>query len=335
MTGEVDTTVLAGRRLLLGVTGGIAAYKAALVARLLGQAGADVDVIMTPAATRFVGPDTFAALTRNPVHLDLFERPDTVLHVRLAHQADVAVVAPATANVLAKLALGLADDLLTSTLLEPTCPLVLAPAMHTGMWHHPATRAHVGTLAERGAVLVGPAEGPLAAGDEGPGRMAEPEEILEAVTAALAGTEGLAGRSVLVTAGPTHEPIDPVRYIGNRSTGRMGFAIAAEARARGAAVTLVSGPVALPDPRGVETIGVETAEEMAEAVVDFRPERAASGKLKKEGGPPSLDLRPTTDILLAMGKRKERQVLVGFAAETDEIGRAQVWTPVTSGARMP
>src|SRR6266571_3565919 len=235
---------LSGRRVLLGVTGGIAAYKAALLARLLTQAGASVDVVMTPIAARFVGPETFAALTRNPVHRDLFGSPEAVLHVKLAHGADVAVVAPATANVLAKLALGLADDLLTSTLLEATCPLVLAPAMHTGMWHHPATRAHVGTLAERGAVLVGPAEGPLAAGDEGPGRMAEPEEILEAVTAALA------GRSVLVTAGPTHEPIDPVRYIGNRSTGRMGFAIAAEARARGAAVTLVSGPVALPDPRG-------------------------------------------------------------------------------------
>src|SRR5439155_10947435 len=180
-----------------------------------------------------------------------------------------------------------------------------------------------------------PGEGSLAAGDEGPGRMAEPEEILTAVRAALTRTGGLAGRSVLVTAGPTHEPIDPVRYIGNRSTGRMGFAIAAEARARGAAVTLVSGPVALPDPRGVETIRVETAEEMAEAVLsrfgsadavvmaaavaDFRPERAAPGKLKKEGGPPALDLRPTTDILHALGKRKERQVLVGFAAETEDL----------------
>ncbi len=334
---EGDGPVLAGRRVLLGVSGGIAAYKSVLLARLLATAGAEVQVLMTDTATRFVGPATFAAVTHRSVPTDVLDSPEMVVHVRLAHWADVAVVAPATANVLAKLALGLADDLLTSTLLEATCPLVLAPAMHTGMWHHPATRAHVGTLAERGAVLVGPAEGPLAAGDEGPGRMAEPEEILEAVTAALAGTEGLAGRSVLVTAGPTHEPIDPVRYIGNRSTGRMGFAIAAEARARGAAVTLVSGPVALPDPRGVETIRVETADEMAEAVLsrfgsadavvmaaavaDFRPERAASGKLKKEGGPPSLDLRPTTDILLAMGKRKERQVLVGFAAETDDLER--------------
>src|SRR6266511_5663801 len=233
MAGEVAGS-LKRRHVLLGVTGGIAAYKAAHLVRLLTQSGAQVQVVMTPAALRFVGADTFAALSRRPVYSDVFEQTEAVLHVRLAHEADVAVVAPATANVLAKLALGLADDLLTSTLLEATCPLVLAPAMHTGMWLHPTTRAHVGTLADRGAVIVGPHEGPLAAGDEGPGRMAEPEEIVEAVTAALIGTGGLAGRSVLVTAGPTHEPIDPVRYIGNRSTGKMGFAIAAEARARGA-----------------------------------------------------------------------------------------------------
>jgi len=334
---EGDGPDLAGRHVLLGVSGGIAAYKAVLLARLLVTAGAEVQVLMTDTATRFVGPATFAAVTHRSVPTDVLDSPEMVVHVRLAHWADVAVVAPATANVLAKLALGLADDLLTSTLLEATCPLVLAPAMHTGMWLHPATRAHVGTLADRGAVIVGPDEGPLAAGDEGPGRMAEPEEIVEAVTAALIGTGGLAGRSVLVTAGPTHEPIDPVRYIGNRSTGKMGFEVAAEARARGAAVTLVTGPVAMPDPRGVETIRVETAEEMAEAVLsrfgsadavvmaaavaDFRPERAASGKLKKESGPPSLDLRPTTDILLALGKGKERQVLVGFAAETDDLER--------------
>ena len=335
---EGDGPVLAGRHVLLGVSGGIAAYKAVLLARLLVTAGAEVQVLMTDAATRFVGPATFAAVTHRSVPTDVLDSPEMVVHVRLARWADAAVVAPATANVLAKLAVGLADDLLTSTLLEATCPLVLAPAMHTGMWLHPATRAHVGTLAERGAVIVGPGEGSLAAGDEGPGRMAEPEEILTAVRAALTRTGGLAGRSVLVTAGPTHEPIDPVRYIGNRSTGKMGFAVAAEARARGAAVTLVSGPVALPDPRGVETIRVETAGEMAEAVLsrfgaadavvmaaavaDFRPERAASGKLKKESGLPSLDLRLTTDILLALGKRKERQVLVGFAAETDDLERA-------------
>jgi phosphopantothenoylcysteine decarboxylase/phosphopantothenate--cysteine ligase len=325
---------LAGRRVLLGVTGGIAAYKAALVARLLVQDGADVHVVMTPAATRFVGPDTFAVLTRNPVHQDLFERPDTVLHVRLAHQADVAVVAPATANVLAKLALGLADDLLTSTLLEATCPLVVAPAMHSGMWNHPATRANVATLAGRGAVVVGPDEGPLAAGDEGMGRMAAPEEVVAAVTAAVA-TGDLAGVRFLVTAGPTHEPIDPVRYLANRSTGKMGFAVASEAARRGAWVTLVSGPVALPDPPGVRIVKVETAEQMlaavreaapaadavvmAAAVADFRPDAAAPGKIKKHDGVPDLHLVPTADILGELGAGRDGRVLVGFAAETMEV----------------
>jgi len=251
---EPGGSSLAGRRVLLGVTGGIAAYKSASLARLMTADGADVRVVMTAAAIRFVGPDTFAALTRNPVHTDLFERTDTVLHVRLAHEADLAVVAPATANVLAKLALGLADDLLTSTLCEAQCPLVLAPAMHTGMWTNPATASNVRTLVERGAVVVGPEEGPLAAGDEGRGRMAEPEDILRAAREALAGAPSsdgdLRGRRILVTAGPTHEPIDAVRFLGNRSSGRMGFAVAAEAAARGASVTLVRGPVSLPDPPG-------------------------------------------------------------------------------------
>lgn len=324
-----------GRRVLLGVTGGVAAYKAALVARSLGEQGADVQVVMTEAATRFVGPDTFAALTRNPVHRDLFERPDTVLHVRLAHDADVAVVAPATANVLAKLALGLADDLLTSALLEATCPLVLAPAMHSGMWTNAATVANLRALVDRGAVVVGPLEGPLAAGDHGIGRMAEPETIVEAVLRAL-GPRDLAGLHVLVTAGPTHEPIDAVRYVGNRSSGRMGFAVAEEAWRRGADVTLVSGPVGLADPAGLTVVRVETAAEMrdavlerypeahvvvmAAAVADFRPEHPAAGKLKKRAGAPEVNLVPTEDILAMLGKRKESQVLVGFAAETADVG---------------
>jgi len=333
-------------RVLLGVTGGIAAYKAFLLVRLLTGAGAEVQVVMTPSATRFVGPDTFAALTHNPVYSEVFERTEVVLHVRLAHQADLAVVAPATANALAKLALGLADDLLTSTLLECTAPLVVAPAMHTGMWDHPATAEHLRTLADRGAVVVGPVEGSLAAGDEGLGRMAEPADIFAAVartlgerlgTTSFGGARDLAGVRLLVTAGPTHEPIDAVRYLGNRSSGRMGFAVAAEAARRGAEVILVSGPVALADPPGAEVIRVETAAEMAEAVAvryaradavvmaaavaDFRPTTAASGKLKKESGPPPLILEPTTDILATLGKRKERQVLVGFAAETDNLER--------------
>lgn len=330
---------LSGRGVLLGVTGGIAAYKAVLLARLLTEAGADVTVVMTPASTRFVGPATFAAITRRPVHSDVFEHPEAVLHVRLAREADLAVVAPATANVLAKLALGLADDLLTSILLEARCPLVLAPAMHTGMWEHSATQVNVATLTGHGAVLVGPNQGPLAAGDEGPGRMAEPEEILAAAVRALGrqgrGSGDLAGRRILVTAGPTHEPIDAVRYLANRSSGTMGFAVAAEAARRGARVTLVTGPVALQDPPGVDVIRIETAEEMAAAVIDryagvdavvmaaavadFRPDRAADGKLKKESGPTSLVLRPTMDILATLGKRKEHQLLVGFAAETDQV----------------
>lgn len=326
---------VAGRRILLGVTGGIAAYKAVLVARQLATAGADVHVVMTPAAGRFVGADSFAALTGNPVHRDVFEQTERVLHVRLAREIDAAVVAPATANVLAKLALGLADDLLTSILLEARCPLVVAPAMHTGMWTHPSTRANVGTLAARGVAIVGPAEGPLAAGDEGPGRMAEPDEIVAAVSAALAGAPGgeLAGRRLLVTAGPTREPIDAVRFIGNRSSGRMGFAVAGEAARRGAAVTLVLGPVELAPPPGVETVRVETAAEMREAVLarfdgvdavvmaaavaDFRPARTETGKLKKAAGPPVLQLEPTEDILATLGRRRRDQVLVGFAAETE------------------
>jgi phosphopantothenoylcysteine decarboxylase / phosphopantothenate---cysteine ligase len=336
--GDGGRTGAAGRRVLLCVTGGIAAYKAALIARLLVLRGADVTVLMTESATRFVGPDTFAALTRNPVHTGLFERPDTVLHVRLAHASDVAVVAPATANLLARLALGLADDLVTATLLESTCPLVLAPSMHTGMWEHPATQANLATLVERGAVVVGPEAGPLAAGDEGIGRMASPEEIEAAVADVLSrGLDGmdLAGANVLVTAGPTHEPIDAVRFLGNRSSGTMGFAVARAAARRGARVTLIAGPVALADPLGVDVIRVETAAEMLEAVLarfddadavvmaaavaDFRPDAAAEGKIKKDAGPPEFRLVRTADILATLGELRTRQVLVGFAAETAEV----------------
>jgi phosphopantothenoylcysteine decarboxylase/phosphopantothenate--cysteine ligase len=322
------------RVVLLAVTGGIAAYKALTLARRLRDAGLTVQGIMTPAAGRFIGPDALAALTGRPVYTDVFERPESVLHVRLAHDAAGAVVAPATANVIAKLALGLADDLVTSTLLEARGPLVIAPAMHSGMWEHPTTQEHVATLRDRGAVIVGPAEGPLAAGDEGVGRMAEPDEIAAAVAAAL-GPSDLAGASVMVTAGPTHEPLDAVRFLGNRSSGRMGFAVAAEAARRGARVTLVTGPVALAPPYGVEVVRVETAAEMASAVAsrfedcdavvmaaavaDFRPVGARGDKIKKEGGPPPLELEPTEDILAGLGKRKGRQVLVGFAAETTEV----------------
>ena len=339
---------MSARRVLLGVTGGIAAYKAAHLARLL-TADMQVTAIMTEAATRFIGPDTFAALTGRPVHTSLWERPGEVLHVRLAHEAELVIVAPATANLLAKLASGLADDLLSSTLLEFAGPVLVAPAMHTGMWEHPATRATVATLRERGVRFVGPATGPLAHGDEGVGRMAEPDDIADAVRAALApsgaaGRGGLDGRIVVVTAGPTHEAIDPVRFIGNHSSGTMGIAIADEAARRGADVRLVLGPATVSPPPGLAVTAVTTAEQMrwamlaeaehadvivmAAAVADFRPKRAATSKLKKQEGAPDLVLEPTPDILRELGEsRRPGQVLVGFAAETTDVqaaGRAKL-----------
>jgi phosphopantothenoylcysteine decarboxylase/phosphopantothenate--cysteine ligase len=338
-----SSSPLAGRRVLLGVTGGIAAYKACVLARLLTQAGATVQVVMTPSATMFVGTDTFAALSGRPAYTEVWEEPGSVLHIRLARGADVAVVAPATANVIAKLSGGIADDLITSTLLEATCPLLLAPAMHSGMWEHPATQANVRALQERGTVVVGPARGPLAAGDEGVGRMAEPEDILAALEEVASRGRDLAGRRIVVTAGPTWEPIDPVRFVGNRSTGRMGFAVAREAFARGADVTLVVGPGTVEPPEGPRVVRVVTAEEMrmsvleaaedadavimAAAVADFRPREAAPGKLKKEEGPPRLELVPTPDILAELGEVKGDRVLVGFAAETEDVeaaGRAKL-----------
>jgi len=317
------------------VTGGVAAYKACVLTRLLTQAGGSVQVVMTRTAARFVGPDTFAALSGRRAYVDLWEEPGSVLHVRLAHEAEIAVVAPATANVIAKLASGIADDLLTSTLLEASCPLVLAPAMHTGMWEHPATQANVRTLLDRGARTVGPAEGALAHGDEGMGRLAEPERILAVVEEVLSHGRDLAGRRIVVSAGPTWEPIDPVRFVGNRSTGKMGFAVAKEAFDRGADVTLVTGPGTLPPPDGPRVVHVTTAEEMrtavleaaegadavimAAAVSDFRPGSAAPLKMRKEAGPPELRLVPTPDILAELGKAKGERVLVGFAAETQDL----------------
>ncbi len=330
---------LAGRRVLLGVTGGIAAYKAAHLTRLMTGAGAEVTVVMTESATRFVGPDTFAALAGRPVHTSLWERSGDVLHVRLAREADLVVVAPATANLVAKLSLGLADDLLTSVLLEYRGPLVIAPAMHFGMWLHPATVHNVETLAARGVRIAGPALGALAYGDEGIGRMVEPEEIVDEAVSALGVGGELSGRVVLVTAGPTFEPIDPVRFIGNHSTGRMGTAIAREAARRGADVRLVLGPGTVGPPPGVTVSHVVTAEEMrttvleavdeadaivmAAAVADFRPKQVAGSKLKKADGTPDLVLEPTPDILRELAERRRAgQVLVGFAAETGDVESA-------------
>jgi phosphopantothenoylcysteine decarboxylase/phosphopantothenate--cysteine ligase len=337
--------MLAGRRVLLGVTGGISAYKSAHLARSLEAAGATVTVVMSESATRFVGPDTFSALTSGSVHTSLWEGRGEVLHVRLAHEADLVVVAPATANLLAKVATGLADDLLTAVLLEYRGEVVMAPAMHTGMWEHPATQGNVEILRTRGVRFVGPESGPLAHGDEGVGRMAEPEEIVEEVASVLGGSSGdLDGVVVVVTAGPTYEAIDPVRFIGNHSTGKMGVAVASEARRRGADVRLVLGPGTVPPPPGVDVEPVTSAEEMraavmkrldeadivvmAAAVADFRPQRAAAAKIKRREGPPTLELEPTPDILLeVVDARRPGVVVVGFAAETDDVeaaGRAKL-----------
>jgi phosphopantothenoylcysteine decarboxylase/phosphopantothenate--cysteine ligase len=340
-------TGLAGRRVLLGVCGGIAAYKAAYLARALRADGADITAVLTASATRFVGTEMFAGLTGNPAHASLWEAQGAVVHVDLAHAADVLVIAPATANMLAKLAHGLADDLLSAAALEFAGPVVVAPAMHTGMWSSAATQANVATLAARGVRFVGPMQGALAHGDDGVGRFAEPDDIVTAVRTAAAElpvtVAPFAGRRVLVTAGPTHEPIDPVRFVGNRSSGKMGVAIAAEALARGASVVLVLGPGTVAPPAGAEVIRVQTAEEMrtamlaqtdadavvmAAAVADFRPKVAADRKLKKDQGVPDLVFEPTPDILREVAHaHRPGQVIVGFAAETDDVeaaGRAKL-----------
>src|SRR6185436_4677816 len=292
-----ERSALGGRRVLLGVTGGIAAYKACVLVRLMRLRGADVQVVMTRSAERFVGPATFAALSDHRVYTDLWDEPGEVLHVRLARDADAVVVAPATANTIARLASGIADDLLTSTLLEARAPMLLAPAMHSGMWEHAATQANVTALSERGVSFVGPATGALAHGDEGVGRMVEPQEIVDSLEELLARGHDLAGRRIVVTAGPTWEPLDPVRFLGNRSTGKMGFAVASEAAARGAEVVLVVGPGTVDPPEVGPIVHVTTADEMrgavrtaavdadaivmAAAVADFRPEATAPSKIKK------------------------------------------------------
>jgi phosphopantothenoylcysteine decarboxylase/phosphopantothenate--cysteine ligase len=333
-TGEPD---VAGRKVVVCVTGGIAAYKVVESVRTLAQLGADVRVAMTRSAQMFVGEQTFAALSGNPVATDLYGTGPDVPHVELARGAELCLVAPATANVLAKMAAGLADDVVSATLLTVRCPVVVAPAMHTEMWENPATRANVDTLSERGVTIVGPASGPLSSGDEGPGRIVEADELVGAVLEVLGRSSDLAGRRVLITAGGTQEPIDPVRFVGNRSSGRMGYAVARAALGRGAKVTLVTGPTELSPPPGADVIPVQTAEQMrdavlsrapgadiivkAAAVADFRPERTAERKLKKAAGPPEVVLIPNVDILHELGHepsvRKPGSVLVGFAAETE------------------
>ncbi|HEV2889926.1 MAG TPA: bifunctional phosphopantothenoylcysteine decarboxylase/phosphopantothenate--cysteine ligase CoaBC [Frankiaceae bacterium] len=335
-------------RVVLGVSGGIAAYKAVEVLRRLTEAGHSVRVVPTRSALKFVGAPTWEALSGEPVTYKVFENVPEVPHVRLGQTADLVLVAPATADLLSRAATGRADDLLTGTLLTARCPVVYAPAMHTEMWEHPATVANVATLRSRGAVVIDPDVGPLAKGDVGPGRLPSPEAIVAAALAALDGaTRGadLAGRRVVVSAGGTREYLDPVRFLGNRSSGRQGYALARTAAARGAEVTLVSANAALPDPAGVKVVRVVSADDlrtavleaaaeadavvMAAAVADFRPAERSATKVKKtETDPPPVALVRNPDVLAELSaSRRQGQVVVGFAAETDDVlanGRAKL-----------
>ena len=330
------------RTVVLGVSGGIAAYKACELLRRLTESGHDVTVVPTEAALHFVGAATWAALSGKPVATDVWTHVHEVPHVRIGQAADLVVVAPATADLLARAAHGRADDLLTNVLLTARCPIVFAPAMHTEMWEHAATQANVATLRERGALVLEPAVGRLTGADSGKGRLPEPDEIFAVCEDVLArGADlDLAGRTVVVSAGGTREPIDPVRFLGNRSSGLQGVALARAAATRGADVTLVAANVSLPDPAGVKVVRVETTEELRDAVVsaagsadavvmaaapaDFRPVSVSGSKIKKAGdAAPSLELTQTPDILAELSHHRARpgQVVVGFAAETgDDTG---------------
>ncbi|KQS97226.1 bifunctional phosphopantothenoylcysteine decarboxylase/phosphopantothenate--cysteine ligase CoaBC [Cellulomonas sp. Leaf395] len=326
-------------RIVLGVAGGIAAYKAVLLLRLLREEGHAVRVVPTRAALEFVGRATWEALSGQSVTTDVFEDVDQVAHVAVGKQAELVIVAPATADLLARAATGQADDLLTATLLVARCPVLLAPAMHTEMWEHPATVANVATLRARGVLVLDPAAGRLTGSDTGPGRLPEPEEIAAAALALVADRpQDLAGRHVVVSAGGTREPLDPVRFLGNRSSGRQGVALARTAHARGARVTLVAANIDVPAPAGVDVVHAETGAElrdavraaakdaevvvMAAAVADFRPRTSAESKIKKQpdGAPTVLELVETVDILaeLAHDRLRLGQVVVGFAAETGD-----------------
>ena len=329
---------------VLGVAGGIAAYKAAELLRRFTEGGHDVTVVPTASALHFVGEATWAALSGKPVTTEVWEHVHEVPHVRIGQSADLVVVAPATADLMARAAHGRADDLLSNVLLTARCPVVFAPAMHTEMWEHAATRANVATLRERGCVVLDPAVGRLTGADSGPGRLPEPDEIYAVCLDVLArgvSAPDLAGRTVVVSAGGTREPLDPVRYLGNRSSGRQGIALARAAAARGAEVTLVAANVSLPDPAGVKVLRVETTEELRDAVsaaavsadavvmaaapADFRPVSTSESKIKKtpDGSAPALELTQTPDILAELAHHRLRpgQVVVGFAAETgDESG---------------
>ncbi len=327
---------------VLGVGGGIAAYKSAELARALMERGLRVQVILTPAAEKFITPLTFAALTGRKVITDLFGSASAeetlssaVEHIAVAQENDILVIAPATADLLARLAHGLANDFLTTTYLAFTGPVVLAPAMNSNMWMHPATQENIAILKSRGHLIIEPEEGLLACGTTGPGRLAEPERIADMVAGLILHRRDLEGETVLVTAGPTEEPLDPVRFISNRSSGKMGYALAQAAAQRGARVILVSGPVQLPEPSGVSVIHVRTAIEMRNAVMehlagativvksaavaDYHVLRVPQHKVKKTSARMSLDFDPTPDILAEVGQKKGDRLLIGFAAETENL----------------
>ena len=327
-------TDLAGKRIVVGVCGGIAAYKAVEVCRRLVDAGAHVVPVMTKGAEHFIGRTTLSALCSEPVQMSLWDEESPIPHTKLGQGADLVLVAPATARLLGAYANGLSTDLLTNVLIATRAPVVVCPAMHTEMWEHPAVQQNIATLKSRGVTVVEPDEGRLAGGDSGKGRLASPEAIVAAVRAEL-GPQDLTGTHVVVTAGGTREPIDAVRVIANRSSGKQGYAVAAEAARRGACVTLVS-TVDLPAPHGARVVAVETAAQMqdalerlwdstdvlvmAAAVADFRPVVCADGKIKKDGGVPNVVLEPTPDILCALGaKKRPGQTVVGFAAETSDL----------------
>jgi phosphopantothenoylcysteine decarboxylase / phosphopantothenate---cysteine ligase len=322
-----------GRRILLGVCGGIAAYKAAALTSRLVQRGAELEVILTEDAQRFIGAATFAALIRRPVWTSLWERPDEIPHIRLVREAELLAIVPATANTLAKIAVGIADDLLTNAALAARIPLLVAPAMNTAMLEHPATVANLATLRARGVLVVEPGTGFLAEREVGAGRLADEDALVAAIEAALARRRDLAGERVLITAGPTREPIDPVRFLSNAATGTMGIELAREALARGAAVDLILGPTSLEPPAGADVARVSSAREMeaatlaraphatiaiaTAAVADWRPAASYEHKVKKTGEQQSIALEPNPDILAALGAAKNGTYLVGFAAETD------------------
>lgn len=328
--------MLTGKKIVVGVTGGIAAYKACDLVSRLKKRGAQVRVVLTEHACQFVQPLSFETLSGNPAYTDSFDRKYEIGHVALAKWADLLLIAPATANCMAKMACGITDDLLSTTCLAVRCPVLVAPAMNSAMWRNPATQANLELLRSRGVHFVGPEAGHLACGDDDVGRMSEPEQIVEAVEAILNPLRDLEGMKVLVTAGPTVERIDPVRYITNRSTGKMGYALAEAARDRGANVTLISGPTQLTAPQGVELVRIESSAQLCAAVLergdqadvvvqaaapaDFRPKSVADRKIKKTGENMTLELEATTDIAAELGKRKQPgQILVAFAAETNDV----------------